>query len=367
MSSFEVSRLGLGCWQFGSAGSEDYWGLEFTDALAVDLVGKCIDAGITYLDTAEDYAKGGSESQLGRALAALPAEARAKARIGSKILPNNCADVRGHLEATLKRLGVDSIELYMVHWPISASSMSHFAGAHTAAGGRDYATTGTVDESKIPSTRRAFEELKALQAEGKIKHIGVSNFGVEQLTEALSTGVTIAANELCYNLLTRAIETGILPFCQAHGIKVVAYSALLQGLLTSSTDPFDADAVPTYRARSRHFAGTRPKSRHGEAGHEALLGRTLGALHGLAKAWGTPLSDLAVAWLLAKPGVSCVIVGVTKPAQLDRNLAAASLRLTPEQITALDDATEELRVAMGPNPDLWQGTHADGRQDGRIR
>jgi aryl-alcohol dehydrogenase-like predicted oxidoreductase len=323
----ELSPLGLGCWQFGSAGSEDYWGVEFTDAMAVELVAQCVSAGMTYFDTAEDYAKGGSESQLGRALAALPPEVRAKVRIGSKILPNNCGNVRAHLEATLKRLGVQSIELYMVHWPISASSMSHFAGAHNAAGARDYAATGAVDESRIPSTQRTFEELKQLQDEGKIKHIGVSNFGVAQLTEALATGVTIASNELCYNLLTRAIETGILPFCRDKNIKVIAYSALLQGLLTSATDPFDADKVPTYRARSRHFACSRPKSRHGEAGHEVLLASTLGALHGLAKGWGMSLSDIAVAWLLAKPGIACVIVGVTKPSQLDRNRAPLPPRL----------------------------------------
>jgi aryl-alcohol dehydrogenase-like predicted oxidoreductase len=166
--SLELSRLGLGCWQFGSAGSSDYWGLEFTDALATELVSKSVDAGIYYFDTAEDYAKGASESQLGRALASLPADKRAKCVIGSKILPNNCGDVRGRLEATLARLGVDSIDLYMVHWPISVSSMAHFAGAHTASGGRDYSTTGAVDESKVPNTRRAFEELQRLQAEGKV-------------------------------------------------------------------------------------------------------------------------------------------------------------------------------------------------------
>lgn len=241
--------------------------------LPLQLVRKSLDSGITYFDTAEDYAKGGSELQLGRALAALPPADRARCVVGSKILPNNCGDVRKHCEATLARLGLEStprvraerldacvapraccpaaIDLYMVHWPISASSMSHFAGAHTASGGRDYSTTGAVDESRIPSTRRAFEELKALQEEGKvgrpgrrppagvhrvapsppplkIRHIGVSNFGVAQLKEALATGARIAANELVYNLITRAIETDILPFCRENGIQVIAYSALLQ-------------------------------------------------------------------------------------------------------------------------------------------
>ena len=129
-AKLELSRLGLGCWQFGSAGEADYWGLAFPDELACELVKKSLDAGITYFDTAEDYAKGGSELQLGRALAALPPSDRARCVVGSKILPNNCGDVRKHCEATLARLGLDSIDLYMVHWPISASAMSQYVVKH---------------------------------------------------------------------------------------------------------------------------------------------------------------------------------------------------------------------------------------------
>ena len=196
----QLSCLGLGTWQFGSAGAEDYWGLEFTDELAVSLVKTACDKGMTYFDTAQDYAKGGSEAQLGRALKELTAEERSKVVIGSKILPNDCGKVAEKVEETLERLGVECIDLYMVHWPIDKNSMAHFAGAHTASGGRDYSTTGAVDEASVPPAQQAFLDLMAAQKAGKIKHIGVSNFGVEQLKDALKTGVKIAVNQVCYRV-----------------------------------------------------------------------------------------------------------------------------------------------------------------------
>jgi aryl-alcohol dehydrogenase-like predicted oxidoreductase len=222
----ELSCLGLGCWQFGSAGSDDYWGVEYTDELANEMTAQAAKLGMTYFDTAEDYAKGGSELQLGRAMKALEKnlgpDARKKLTIGSKILPNHCLGVRWHCASTCARLGVECIDLYMVHWPMDVSSMAHFAGAHTASGGRDYATTGEVDAASVPPVRKAFLELAQLQKEGRIKHVGVSNFGVKQLAEALETGVTLSVNQLCYNLIFRAAEIEIIPFCEAHGIGVLA-------------------------------------------------------------------------------------------------------------------------------------------------
>ena len=140
------------------------------------------------------------------------------------------------------------------------NSMAHFAGAHTASGGRDYATTGAVAAHDVPPAQQAFLDLMALQQEGKVRHVGVSNFGVQQLEEALSTGVRLAVNQCCYNLIFRASEFEVLPFCAARGIGVLAYSPLMQGLLTGGWK--SADEVPTYRARTRHFSGTVWPVRH---------------------------------------------------------------------------------------------------------
>merc|ERR1719166_457249 len=116
-----------------------------------------------------------------------------------------------------------------------------------------------TEKKKGPSpTEMAFKALKKCQDAGKIKHIGVSNYGVKQLKEALATGVKIAVNQLCYNLIFRAIEFEIAPFCKENGIGIFAYSPLQQAILTGKWK--SADEVPDYRWRTRHFKGSRARS-----------------------------------------------------------------------------------------------------------
>jgi len=247
----------------------------------------------------------------------------------------------------------------MVHWPISASGMSHFLGGNTSSGGRDYATTGEVNEADVPSTAGAFAALKRLQEQGKVKHIGVSNFGVKQLQEALACGVKIAVNQLAYNLIFRAIEFEILPFCRENNIQVIVYSPLMQGLLTGRW--LSTEEIPSYRSRTRHFnSANNPKSRHGEEGHEELLFQTITKLNEIAERAQIPLADLALAWPLHILGIECVIVGATKADQVDKNTDAVNLELSEDLVNELNAATNDLKQAMGPNCDLWQG------QDSRI-
>ena len=205
----------------------------------------------------------------------------------------------------------------------------------------------------VPPTTRAFNDLVRMQKAGKLKHIGVSNFGVEQLKEALATGAKIAVNQICYNLLFRAAELEVIPFCLEHGIRIICYSPLQQALLTGRWT--NADEVPTYRARSRHFKGSRPKSRHGEAGHEELLFKTLADVQKLCDEWKLAMSDVAIAFLLHQPVVESVIVGMTKPEHIERNQRAQSIQLDADQLKQLKAATDALKQAMGGNLDLWQG------------
>ena len=144
------------------------------------------------------------------ALSAAPASLSGKAVIATKIQPQNCNDVRGQLEASLRRLKKDSVYLYQVHWPINEKT----------CGG----------SGPVPDLASVFKELAVLQSEGKVEHIGVSNFGVKQLQEALATGARIATNQLMYNLVSRAIEFDVMPLCQKHDIGVICYSPLLQGM-----------------------------------------------------------------------------------------------------------------------------------------
>ena len=214
--TFTVPAIGVGCWSFGSRRGE-YWGRQ-PQALVADTVNAALDFGCAFFDTAEAFFDGRSEISLGDVLAeAGEGGEGGRALISSKILPGNClphGKVREHLERTLERLRVSSIFLYQVHWPLGSGSVAP-----------------------------VFAELAALQLEGKIKHIGVSNFGVKQLTEALETGVTIVTNQLMYNLLSRGIEHEVMELCHAHDVGIICYSPLMQGLLTGTWK--SADEVPT--------------------------------------------------------------------------------------------------------------------------
>jgi aryl-alcohol dehydrogenase-like predicted oxidoreductase len=322
-SGLALSILGIGAWSFGG-GEDDYWGPQDERDVAA-VVGGALDAGVNYFDTAEGYNEGRSEESLGRALG----KRRGEALIGSKVSPANCAPatLREHCEASLRRLGTDYLDLYMVHWPI---------------------TDTPVDD--------AFATLQALQAEGKIRAIGVSNFGVKHLTEALGSvakvGATIAADQLFYNLLSRAIEAEIQPLCRREDVGVIGYMPLQQGVLSGKYRT--PDEVPPLRARTRHFRGDRSLARHGGPGAEAEVFAALDGLRQVAAGLGVSMADVALAWAMNRPGVTCTLVGIRTPGQLADNLRAASLHLPADVVAQLDLLSEPVLRQLGTNPDYWQ-------------
>jgi aryl-alcohol dehydrogenase-like predicted oxidoreductase len=319
-SELEISVLGIGCWAFGG-GDLDYWGAQ--DQRDVDAVVRtALDRGVNYFDTAEAYNEGRSEESLGRALRGC----RDRAIVGSKIGPENTepSRLRKHCEASLRRLGTDRIDVYMIHWPITDHS-----------------------------TADAFATLEALQSEGKIRVIGVSNFGVEQLGEALEIGVRFDVNQLFYNLLSRGIEEGIMPLCAAYEIGIVGYMPLLQGFLA---DKFQTpEEIPEVRARTRHFAGSRPLSRHGEVGAEREMFEALAGIRAVAAQQEIPMSHLALRWCIERREVSCVLAGVRNPSQLEDNIQALSNGLSAEIVRKLDELTEPVNQKIGSNPDYFEG------------
>ncbi|HRE06554.1 MAG TPA: aldo/keto reductase [Opitutaceae bacterium] len=333
-SGLSLPVLGLGTWSFGGG---NYWGPQDQgDVNAV--VEHALDQGITYFDTAEMYNAGASETSLGLALRGR----RDRAVIGSKISPGHTrpATLRLRCEASLRRLGTEWIDLYMVHWPIHAGSIRHF----------------TDDADLIanpPSVAEAFLTLSALQKEGKIRYIGVSNFGPRQMAEVRDLGVPIAVNELPYNLLMRGIETDILPYCRLHGIGILGYMTLMQGVLAGDFESFDA--LPPMRTRTRHFSSQRSASRHGENGFEPETWSALEGIRQIAREEGIPLADLAIAWALSNPDISCVLAGCRTLTQLEENTRAVHRRLEPGVLRRLNAATEEVRRLLGPNPDYYQG------------
>jgi len=321
MSGVQASVVGLGCWPLGGG---DGWG-NIAETQAIATIHAALDHGITFFDTAEAYNAGNSERVLGRALRGR----RGEAVIATKISPSNAAPatLRAHCEASLRRLQTDWIDLYQIHWPLP--------------------------NERVPE---ALATLADLQGEGKIRAIGISNHGIAQMRAVLRERVPIATNQLAYNLLFRAIEFEILPLCQEHHTSIIPYMPLMQGLLAGRYHT--ADEVPPFRARTRHFSAERPQVRHGEPGAEEETFETVARIREIADGQGIPMAQLAIAWLLARPGVATVIAGAREPWQIEANVTAAETVLAPEAIAALAEATGPLMHKMGANADMWQGSEA---------
>lgn len=279
-----------------------------------------LDAGVNFFDTAPAYGNGESEEILGEALG----KHRQEVIVATKVAPSDLEPdkLRLSCERSLRALRTDYIDLYQIHWP-----------------------------SKTLPLEPAWQTLEKLQQEGKIRYIGVSNFGVSFLKELLPIGRP-ASNQLPYSLLWRAIEFEIQPLCVANQISILCYSPLAQGLLTGKFAT--ADEVPEKRARTRLFSSTRKMTRHGEPGCEAETFGALRQIRAVAEKQREPMGRLALAWLLAQPGVVSVIVGARNAAQARENAAAGELQLDAETVQELSAITEPLKQKLGANADPWE-------------
>ena len=321
-SSLTLPVVTLGTWQLADS---EYWGAGGDPQNAVR---SALDHGITCFDSAESYANGESEALLGRALG----RERSKVLLATKVSQRNLAPdkLTAACEGSLKRLRTDTIDLYQVHWP-----------------------------SREVSFAETFDALERLRRDGKIRAIGVSNFGPLDLHDWLQSGSAVS-NQVCYNALFRAIEFEILPACRSAGVGVLAYSPLLQGILSGRWEAIED--IPTARRRTRHFAAAREGTRHRSAGAEEETLHALRGLADLARETGIAMADLAMAWLIAQPGVTSIIVGGRRPDQVARNARAAEIRLAPDILARIGRLTEPLKQRLGPNADPW----LDGA-DSRIR
>lgn len=311
-----VSPIAMGCWTI--AGDAAWGRQDESDSIAT--IHAALDNGINFFDTAEAYGDGYSEQVLGLALAGL----RHEVVIATKFNPayRSTADIQRACEDSLRRLRTDYIDLYQLHWP----------------------------NPHLPITA-ILETLAALQRQGKMRAAGVCNFGVEDMHDLLAVG-RCETNQVPYSLLWRAIEFEIQAQCLENKVGILAYSPLVQGLLTGKFA--SADEVPEERARTRHFSKSRPQSRHNEAGHEAETFKTINRIRRICLDIHEPMARMAIAWLLQQPGVTSVLVGARRPEQMVENVAAAELDLPPEVLHQLDEATADLKKKLGANPDLWQ-------------
>ena len=314
-SGIEASEVAFGCFAFSN---DNTWGPQDEKDSAAS-IHAALDAGITLFDTAEGYGGGLTEEVLGRALAGR----RGKALIATKASSANLTaeGVAAACEASLKRLGTDWIDLYQIHWP----------------------------NREVPM-EVTFAAIDRLVKAGKVRAVGVSNFGVSDLTQALGH-YPVATNQMVYSLLARAIEYEILPLCVEKGVGILTYSPLAQGLLSGKY--MTADDFPAGRARTRHFSSKREQVRHGGPGCEEETFAAIDEIRAISKELGEPMSAVALAWLLTRKGVASVICGGRTPAQVLENVRCADITLPADVTARLDAATQKVKSFLGPNPDMW--------------
>ncbi|HRK29758.1 MAG TPA: aldo/keto reductase [Tepidisphaeraceae bacterium] len=294
------------------------------ESLALTTLCAAVDAGINFFDTAPGYGKGESEARLGKALASNPGM-REKIVLATKASGPSLvrADVIAECEASLERLRTDVIDLFQIHWPSRATPL---------------------DET--------LDAMLSLQKSGKVRYLGMCNFGPLDLAEALAR-VAVLTDQVNYSLLARGAEFALLPLCIERDVGLLCYSPLAQGLLTGRYTDFEQ--LPADRCRSRQFDGKRPGSRHGEAGCEAETLQAMNAIRQIAAEQNIAMADLAVAWLLRQRGVRAVLCGASTPAQVHANARAADVVLSDAVVEQLAAATAPVKQKMGDNLDPWQG------------
>jgi myo-inositol catabolism protein IolS len=335
-----LPALGLGCWSFGGG---DYWGDSHPEQ-EKKLARTAVDLGVTYFDTAELYYGGKSETALGHALKGIP---RDRIVIGSKVLPSNTGKERTirHCEASLRRIGTDYLDLYMVHWPINERSIRTF----------------TDDPARLadpPDVEGTIAGLLKLRDDGKIRHIGVSNFSIGWLEAFERLGVRAAVNQVAYNALSRAAEYELIPYCKSKGTGIIGYSVLMQGILTGKYATLDE--IPSHYCRTRHFHRDRsPDTRHGETGCEPLLASTLDQLRALSGELGTDLADLCLKWAISRKEVTCVLAGTRDPKKLAGNVRRIQEPLSRDIHDRINEISRPLMDAMGPSLDLFESASRD--------
>ncbi len=321
-TGMRITRVGLGAWAIGGAGWLMGWGRQ-EDADSVAAIRHALDRGLNWIDTAAIYGLGHSEEIVAQALRGIPQDRRPylftkcglvwdeanrhapPRRIGNR------DSLRRELEASLRRLRVERIDLYQMHWP---------------------ANDGTPLEDY-------WQTLVDLQREGKVRAIGLSNHDVQALERAERIG-HVDTLQPPFSAIRRQFAAAELPWCAAHGTGVIVYSPMQSGLLSGRFTPERAAqlARDDWRSRSPEFRG--------EGLHRNLA--LAEAIQPVARRHGASVAAVAVAWTLAWPGVAGAIVGARQPGQIDGWLAAASLTLTPADLDEIAAAIAETGAGGGP-------------------
>jgi aryl-alcohol dehydrogenase-like predicted oxidoreductase len=319
-TGFEISRVGLGAWAIGGGEWQGGWGPQ-DDAESIAAIRHAVEAGINWIDTAAAYGLGRAEEVVGRAVRDLPDANRplifTKCGLvwepGARTVSNVLApeSIRRECEDSLRRLGVDVIDLYQIHWP---------------------SQDGTPIED-------SWATMAALVDEGKVRAIGTSNFDIA-LLDACESLRHVDTYQPELNLVNRDAAGTTVPWSESHGTGVIVYSPMRSGLLTGRFTAERVEALPEddWRRTAPDF-------------QEPDLSRSLALVDELAKVAsdvGCSVPELAVAWTLAWTGVSGAIVGARNPAQVDGWVGAASVELGRDELDRIAAAIERTGAGNGP-------------------
>jgi aryl-alcohol dehydrogenase-like predicted oxidoreductase len=312
-TGLNVSRIAFGTWQLGGD-----WGA-FDEGAAIAAIRHARELGINFFDTAQGYGFGVSERMLGKALRQEITSDRDSVVIATKggILPNgggrdaSASYLRRGVEESLRALGVETIDLYQVHWPDENVPAAETAGA-----------------------------LQELVDAGKIRYVGVSNYDAEQMAEFAAVR-PVDTLQPPYHLLRRGIEDEILPYTIKHDIGVLVYSPLGSGLLTGRWDESTTFADDDWRSKASAFTGDNLRR------NVAVVRR----LAEFAQGKGVSVSQLAIAWTLAKPGVHVAIVGARSSANIEASAAAADIELSDSDIAEIERVVSDAVAIEGATPE----------------
>jgi len=305
-SDIAITPVGYGAWAIGGTGWEYAWGPQRDDD-SIAAIRRSLELGVNWIDTAAVYGLGHSEEVVARALDDWPGKrpfvftkcGLVWDRRGGLSRKFTAPSVRKECEDSLRRLRVDVIDLYQVHWP-------------------------PENDAEL---EEGWAELAALKREGKVRWIGVSNFSLEQMKRAQAVA-PVTSLQPPYSLVRRGVEDVILPFCRKENIGVIVYAPMASGLLTGAMTRERAAALPEddWRSRSPEF-------------NEPNLTRNLTLverLRAVGKRHGRSAGEVAIAWTLRNPAVTGAIVGARNASQADGAMRAAELRLTDAEVAEIE-------------------------------
>jgi aryl-alcohol dehydrogenase-like predicted oxidoreductase len=305
-TGLEITRVGFGAWAIGGGGWEFGWGPQ-DDEQSIAAIHRALERGINWIDTAAAYGFGRSEQIVGSALEGVAERPYVFTKCSllegpdRKVMHSLQRDsILREAEGSLQRLGVDAIDLYQIHWPVPAADI-----------------------------KEGWAALAELKEQGLVKHIGVSNFGVDQLRQVQEI-VPVETLQPQYSLIERDVEREILPFAEREGIGVIVYSPMGSGLLTGRMNRERIEQLPEDDWRKHDARFNEPQL----SANLELVER----LTAVADRHDTTPGAVAAAWTLANAAVDGAIVGFRRPDQVDPILAAANLELTDDDVAEIEGA-----------------------------